>query len=259
MKNLFSIEGKIALITGGSRGIGLMMARGFVENGAKVYISSRKAQVCHQVAEELSKLGTCIALPADISNEAGVLSLIEALKQKEQKLDILVNNAGIAWEEPFDSFPDSAWDRIFAVNVKSIFTITRGLVPLLEAAGNHEDPSRVINIGSIAALVSHSMNTYSYGPSKAAVHHLTQMLARELAEKHIAVNAIAPGRFPSRMTKLLIEDEEASKAELETIPFQRFGKPEDIAGLAIFLASRASAFITGSIIKLDGGQSIAGV
>lgn len=259
MKGLFSIKGKTALITGGSRGIGLMMAKGFVNHGAKVYVTSRKKEVCDKTARELSEYGTCLSLPSDLSTEEGINSLIEDLKRKEDRLDILINNAGAAWEAPLESFPDSAWDKVFNVNVKSVFTLTRGLIPFLKAAGSPSDPARVINIGSIAAFSAASKETYSYGPSKAAVHLLTQMLARELAEKNIAVNAIAPGRFPSRMTSLIIKNKDLYESELQAIPFHRYGSEDDIAGLSIFLASRASAYMTGSIVTIDGGFTISGI
>jgi NAD(P)-dependent dehydrogenase (short-subunit alcohol dehydrogenase family) len=257
MKELFSIEGKTALITGGSRGIGLMMARAYVRSGAKVYISSRKSDVCNQVAEELSKEGTCIALPADITGDDGLNALVEQLKLKEQKLDVLINNAGKGWEAPLESFPDRGWDDVMNVNVKAIFKLTRALLPQLEAAGGHGSPARVINIGSIAAETSNAMNLYSYGASKSAIHWLTKALAREFGTRHITVNAIAPGRFPSAMTAPVMADKERYDAEVSMIPLRRWGEENDIAGLSVFLASPAAAFITGVIIPLDGGTRLA--
>lgn len=259
MKDLFSIKDKVALITGGSRGLGYMMAKGYLENGARVYITSRKEDACHEAAAGLAKFGTCIAVPVDITNANGLSALAQTISQKEEGLHILINNAGAGWEAPMESFPEFGWDKVLDVNVKALFYTTREFLPLLEAAGTPLDPARVINIGSIAAFISNSMGLYSYGPSKAAVHHLTQSLARELAQQNITVNAIAPGRFPSRMTHTIIENKEVYEAELKQIPFHRYGKEEDIAGLAIFLASKASAYMTGSIISLDGGLAISGL
>lgn len=259
MKDLFSVRGKTVVITGGSRGIGLMMARGFVENGARVYITSRKVEACQKAAAELNSAGgTCIAIPSDLSGEEGVKAFAAELKQREQKLDVLINNAGRTWGAPLDLFPGKGWDSVFAVNLQSVFNLTRECIPLLEAAGSQDDPARVINIGSIAAYITESMSAYSYGTSKAAVHHLTKTLARELAPKYITVNAIAPGRFPSAMTVYVTSDKARYEAELASIPLHRYGKQEDIAGLAVFLASRAASFMTGNIIPLDGGSLISG-
>lgn len=259
MTELFSIEGKTALITGGSRGIGLMMARGYVRAGARVYISSRKADACEAAAAELSSEGTCIALPADVTSDEGLQSLVTRLTEKEQKLDVLINNAGKGWEAPLESFPDKGWDSVMNINVKSIFKLTRELLPQLEAAGSREAPARVINIGSIAAEAYSAMNLYSYGASKSAVHWLTKTLAKEFGIRHITVNAIAPGRFPSAMTAPVMADKERYEAEVAAIPLRRWGEENDIAGLSIFLASPAAAFITGAIIPLDGGTRLAGM
>ena len=257
MNDLFSIKGKSALITGGSRGIGLMMAKGYVQAGAKVYISSRKADVCREVAEELSKEGTCLALPADLTKDEDLEALGDQLKEKEEKLDVLINNAGKGWEASFETFPEIGWDSVLNINVKAIFKLTRELLPLLAAAGSHENPARIINIGSVAADISDSMETYSYGVSKAGVHWLTKSLAREFAPKHITVNAIAPGRFPSKMTAGVMQNKEQYETEVQFIPLHRWGKESDIAGLSIFLASPSAAYITGAIIPVDGGFRIA--
>ncbi len=251
MKNLFSVAGKTALVTGGSRGIGLMIARGYVENGAKVYISSRKAEVCDAVAAELSGVGECISLPADISDMAGVEKLAADLAAREDKLDILVNNAGAAWGAPLDEFPEEGWDKVMDLNVKSMFFLTQKLLPQLRAAANAEDPARVINVGSIDGLSVPLMETYSYPASKAAVHHLTHALASRLAVDDITVNAIAPGPFESQMmghTLATVGDKIAAAN-----PRKRIGTPEDMAGVAIYLASRAGAYVTGVIIPVDGG------
>ncbi len=255
MKNLFSIDGKVALVTGGSRGIGLMIARGFVENGVRTYISSRKADVCDAVAAELSEHGTCISLPADLSSQDEIKRLAAELGEREKALNILVNNAGAAWGAPFDDFPEAGWDKVMDLNVKSPFFLTQALIKQLEAAASPEDPARVINIGSIDGLGSPFLETYSYPASKAAIIHLTRVLAQRLASRHITVNAIAPGLFPSEMTGYMLENhEDQIKAG---IPLGRVGTPEDMAGVAIYLSSRASAFVTGTVIPVDGGSLIA--
>ena len=251
MKNLFSVEGKVALVTGGSRGIGLMIARGYVENGAVVYVSSRKAEVCDKVAAELSKYGECHSLPADISTMEGVEHLAAEIAKRENKLDILVNNAGAAWGAPIDDFPEQGWDKVMDLNVKSVFFLTQKLLPQLRAAATADDPARVINIGSIDGLGTTLMETYSYPASKAAVHHLTRVLAHRLASDNINVNAIAPGPFESQMTESMLE------LHLDEInaqnPRGRIGTAEDIAGTAIYLSSRAGAYTTGHVIPVDGG------
>jgi len=249
--DLFSVAGKTALVTGGSRGIGLMIARGFVEAGAKVYVSSRKAEVCEEVATELSAIGECVALPANLSTEDECRRLAAEIADREDRLHVLVNNAGATWGAPMDEFDDAAWDRVLDLNVKGVFHLTKFLVPLLEAAGTHDDPARVINIGSIDGLQVPLLETYSYSASKAAVHHLTRVLARQLAPRHITVNAIAPGPFESKMmaaTLAAAGDQIAASA-----PLRRIGRPDDMAGTAIFLASRAGSYLTGTVIPVDGG------
>ena len=251
MKNLFSIEGKTALVTGGSSGIGAMIARGYVENGAKVYIASRKKDVCEKVAAELSQHGECTAIAADLSTESGCQSLGDEIIQREGQLDVLVNNAGANWGEDLATFPDAAWDRVLNLNVKAIFHLTRHLVPALSKAGSESDPARVINIGSIDGLKAPSLETYSYSASKAAVHHMTRVLAKKLAPQHITVNAVAPGPFQSKMMRATLE--QFGDAIAQTNPLGRIGQDEDMAGIAIFLASRASAYMTGTVIPVDGG------
>jgi len=253
VKNLFSVEGKTALVTGGSRGIGLMIARGYVEGGARVYVSSRKKQACDEVAAELGKVGTCIALPGDISTEAGVKAIAGELASREDKLHILVNNAGTNWGAPLADYGDDAFQKVLATNVKSVFNLTRELLPLLRKAGTREDPARVINIGSIDGLHVPVLETYAYSTSKAAVHHLTRVLARQLASDHITVNAVAPGPFQSKMMKETLE--RFGDMIIAQVPRGRIGEPEDMAGVAIFLASRAGAYITGAVIPVDGGTS----
>ena len=250
MQDLFSVAGKTALVTGGSRGIGLMIARGFVEAGARVYISSRKAEVCARVATELAGAGTCMSLPADLSTEAGARALADALAAREEKLDVLVNNAGANWGAPLAEYPDSAWDKVLALNVKSVFHLSRLLLPLLEQAVRPGDPARIINIGSIDGLHVPVLETYAYSASKAAVHHLTRVLARRLAPR-ITVNAVAPGPFESKMMAETLQ--RFRDAIVGSCPLGRIGEPEDMAGVAIYLASRAGAFLTGAVIPVDGG------
>jgi len=249
---LFSIDAKTALVTGGSRGIGLMIATGFVEAGAKVYISSRKAQVCDEVAAALSSSGTCISLPADLSTEAGCAGLAAALAQREERLDILVNNAGATWGAAIEEFDEAAWERVLALNVKGVFHLTKYLLPRLRAAGSVDQPARVINIGSIDGLSVPVLETYSYSASKAAVHHLTRHLAKRLAPE-VTVNAIAPGPFESKMmaATLAAFGEQIAASN----PLKRIGRPDDMAGAAIFLASRAGAYLTGAVIPVDGGMA----
>jgi NAD(P)-dependent dehydrogenase (short-subunit alcohol dehydrogenase family) len=252
---LFSIAGKTALVTGGSRGIGLMIARGFVDAGAKLYISSRKADVCKQVAAELSEVGECIALPANLSTEDECRRLAGELADREPQLDILVNNAGATWGAPLDEFDEAAWERVLALNVKGVFHLTKFLRPLLEKAGTADEPARVINVGSIDGIHVPMLETYSYSASKAAVHQLTRHLARRLAPA-VTVNAIAPGPFQSKMMAATLEA--AGDAIAASAPLKRIGRPDDMAGTAIFLASRAGAYLTGAVIPVDGGIATVG-
>jgi NAD(P)-dependent dehydrogenase (short-subunit alcohol dehydrogenase family) len=250
MNDLFSITGRTALVTGGSRGIGLMIARGYVEAGARVYISSRKADVLDEVAAELSKVGECHAIAADLSSEAECRRLAEAIAARESTLDILVNNAGATWGAPLEQFDEAAWERALALNVKGVFYLTKFLLPLLEEAGTAEDPARVINIGSIDGLRVPLMDNYSYSASKAAVHMLTRHLAKRLAPR-ITVNAVAPGPFESKMMAATLE---AFGEQIAAgTPLKRIGRPDDMAGAAIYLASRAGAYLTGAVIPVDGG------
>ena len=253
MKNLFSVEGKVVLVTGGSRGIGEMIARGFVENGAKVYISSRKAEVCDRVAEELSEFGTCISLPFDLGGMAGIEGLANAIKERESRLDVLVNNAGATWGAPIDEYPEDGWDKTVDLNVKSIFFLTQKLLPLLRAASTAENPGRVINIASVNGIEPPTLETYAYSTSKAGCIMLTRHLAKRLAPEHILVNAIAPGPFPSKMMAATLA--QAGDAIAKSNPRGRIGQPEDIAGVAIFLSSRASAYTTGAVVPCDGGSA----
>ena len=256
MKDLFSIEGKTALVTGGSQGIGLMIARGYVEAGAKVYICSRKKDVCDRVAAELSALGTCISLPANLSTEAGAKTLAQEVARHESALHILVNNAGANWGAPLAEYPDSAWDKVLALNLKAPFFLIRELLGLLEKGVRPGDPARVINIGSIDGLHVPRLETYAYSASKAGVHHMTRVLAVALAPQGITVNAVAPGPFQSKMMAETLE--RFSDVIVAGCPLGRIGEPDDMAGVAIYLASRAGAYLTGAVIPVDGGISTCG-
>jgi len=251
MKDLFDVSGKVALVTGGSRGIGEMIAEGYVSNGVKTYISARKAEACDATAERLSSIGECISIPADLSTAEGIATLVGEIKSREDKLDILVNNAGATWGAPIGEFPENGWDKIMTINVKSPFFLTQALLPLLENAASAEDPARIIMIGSVDGLNVNQLPTFSYGPSKAAVHHLARTLASHLADRHITANAIAPGLFPSKMTAATIDA--MGEQIIQGTPLKRAGKPEDMAGVAIYLASKAASFVTGIVIPVDGG------
>jgi NAD(P)-dependent dehydrogenase (short-subunit alcohol dehydrogenase family) len=260
IEELFSVAGKTVLVTGGSRGIGEMVAAGFLVNGAKVYISSRKADVCDATAARLAESygGTCVPIPADLASPDGAAGLAKALGGREDHLDVLVNNAGASWGAPLGEFPESGWDKVMDTNVKGIFFLTQGLLPLLEARATSESPSRVINIGSIDGLRTSRFDNWSYGASKAAVHALTRQLAATLVRRNVLVNAIAPGPFPTWMLSTGVGgggDVEATDWEQvgESNPRGRVGRPSDIAGTALFLASPAGAFIVGDTIVCDGG------
>ncbi len=250
MTDLFSIAGKTAVVTGGSRGIGKMIAAGYVQAGAKVYISSRKVDACEETEAELSQFGECIALPADLARPEECERLAAEITQREGTIDILVNNAGATWGAPMDEFDEDAWERVLAVNVKGVFHLTKHLRPALSAAGAPGNPSSVINIGSIDGLRVPTLETYSYSASKAAVHMLTRHLAKVLAPE-IKVNAIAPGPFYSKMMAYTLDN--FGEAIAKSCPMKRLGEPDDMAGTAIFLASAASNYITGAVLPVDGG------
>ncbi|HEX7321865.1 MAG TPA: SDR family oxidoreductase [Mycobacterium sp.] len=250
--DLFSVTGKTALITGGTRGIGYMIAEGYLRAGVRVYISSRKADACQRAEQELSQFGEVHAIPADVSDVEQCRTLIDAVAAREDRLHILVNNAGATWGAPFDEFPAAAFDKVLNLNVKAPFLLTQLARPLLEAAAAEDNPARVINIGSIDGLAVPVMSNFSYSASKAAIHHLTRHLAAELAPK-ILVNAIAPGPFPSKMLAPVMDtlgDQLAAAS-----PVKRIGRKEDVAAAAVYLASPATNFMTGAVIPLDGGLS----
>lgn len=249
--NLFDLSGKTAVVTGGTRGIGLMMARGLLEAGASVYISSRKADACAHAAAELSQFGQVTAIPADLSTEEECQRLAAEVGSHEQSLSILVNNAGATWGAPLEEFPAFAWDKVLDLNLKSPFFLTRAFLPLLEAAATHDDPARVINVGSIDGLHVPRLPTYSYSASKAGLHHLTRVLARDLGPRMITVNAVAPGPFESKMMAATLAA--AGDAIAAAAPLRRIGRPDDMAGVAVYLASRAGSYVTGAVIPVDGG------
>ena len=257
IESLFSMQDKICVVTGGSRGLGAFMAQGFLEAGAKrVYITARKAEACISAAEELSQYGECIAIPGDVATSEGLQNLVAELMSREQHLDVLVNNAGTGWGAPFGQFPEKGWDKVMDINAKSPFFLTQALTPLLKKNASADNTASIINIGSIAGIVGDALENFSYAASKTAIHQLTRVLSTELARDHIRVNAIAPGRFYSKLTEFLSNDQAAFEEELQTIPMRRWGEPTDIAGVAIMLASKAGAFITGQVIPVDGGTSV---
>ncbi|MEV6831007.1 SDR family oxidoreductase [Amycolatopsis sp. NPDC051102] len=249
--DLFDLSGKCALVTGGTRGIGLMIARGLLQAGARLIISSRKADACAEAQQLLSEFGDVQAFPADLSSHDECLRLADLVMAGSDRLDILVNNAGAMWREPLETFPDEAWDAVVDLNLKSPFWLVQALLPALRRAGTADDPARIVNIGSIAAIHVAESPNYSYASTKAGLHQLTRVLARELGPQHVTVNAVAPGPFPSQMMAATLEavgETIAAKA-----PLRRLGRDDDMAGIAVFLASRAGAYLTGTVIPVDGG------
>lgn len=258
LDTLFSVDGKVAVVTGGSRGIGLMIAEALVRAGATVYISSRKAGVCDDTARRLGAFGTCISIPADLSTIDGVERLAAAVTEREDALHILVNNAGATWGAPLLEYPDDAWDKVLATNVKAVFNLSAALMPLLRAAGSQEDPARIINIGSVDGIRVPATENYAYSASKAAVHMLTKQLAHRVASDHVTVNAIAPGPFPSKMMAFVLDADGGEEMVASGVPLGRIGRPDDVAGTVLFLSSRAGSYLTGAIIPVDGGISTHG-
>ncbi|MEM9197545.1 MAG: SDR family oxidoreductase [Pseudomonadota bacterium] len=257
---LFGVSGKVALVTGGATGIGRMAAEALVRAGAHVLIASRKGPACAEAAAELTDIGpgTAEGFAGDVGDEAALASLVAEISARTDTLHILLNNAGITWGEPYESFPHAQWGRVMGVNVASVFSLTRDLTPLLSAAATPQDPSRVINLGSVMGTVPLAEGAYSYSASKAAVHHLTQILAGELAAKNITVNAFAPGPFPSKMTRFAIGTEAQQEQVGANVPMGRVGLPADIAAATLYLCGPGGSYVSGAILPLDGGMHIVG-
>ncbi|MEM8792274.1 MAG: SDR family oxidoreductase [Pseudomonadota bacterium] len=257
LTELFGVGNKIALVTGGATGIGRMIAESLVRAGARVLIASRKGADCEAVAAELNALdapGEAEGFAGDVGSKEGVTALSDEVKRRTDRLHILVNNAGVSWGEPFETFPYAAWEKVMSVNVTGLFTLTRDLTPLLEAAATDEDPARIINLGSVMGTKPVADMAFSYAASKAAVHHLTDIFANDLAAKRITCNAFAPGPFRSRMTAFATEDERKAAAMGAAIPLGRLGEPSDIAAATLYLCGKGGAYVTGAIIPIDGGM-----
>lgn len=257
-EHLFGVRGKVALVTGGTRGIGLMIAEGLVRCGARVYVSSRKVDACEAAQAKLSKLGECHAIPCDLGTIDGCAALASAVAARESRLDLLVNNAGQTWSLDIDEFTERAWDKVMDLDLKSPFFLTQKLLPLLRAAASAQQRAVVINITSINGLRPSGLRNYSYAAAKAGLGQLTAQMARDLNDEHINVNAIAPGPFKSKMTAPMYASEEIEQRELESFTMKRWGALEDAAGLTIMLASRAGSFLTGQVIPCDGGATTIG-
>ena len=252
---LFSLKGKTALVTGGGAGLGLTCAQALLSAGARVLICSRKTDVCEAAARELSAIGPCEGFGGSVDTESGVAALAEELQRRTDRLHILVNNAGVTWGADFEDFPWRGWDKVMSVNVTGLFELTRRLMPLLLDSAQPRSPSRVVNLGSITGTLPIADRAYSYAASKAAIHHLTRVLSREFAARHVTFNAIAPGPFESRMTAFALGSEEGRAHAARAIPMGRLGEAEDLAGPLLFLTSRAGAYTTGVILPADGGMS----
>jgi len=257
LADLFSVEGRTALVTGGATGLGRICAEALLSAGAKVLIASRKAQACEVAAREMSAIGPCEGFGGTLASEEGVKALVAEVRGRTDRLDILVNNAGVSWGAPFETFEWRGFERVMAVNVAGMFALTRDLMPMLLASGTPERPATIVNIGSVMGHTTQAENAYSYAASKAAVHHLTRILAQEFAARHVTVNAIAPGPFVTNMTRFAIGDEAGQARAALAAPMRRLGRPEDIAGALLFLAGRGGAYTTGAVLPVDGGISVA--
>lgn len=259
LRSLFSLRGKIALVTGGAKGLGWSISKALVGAGARVFVASRDGDACAKAATELDALagaGSCRALTGDVANEAGVDGLAQAFSAESDQLHILINNAGRTWGAPLESFPYDAWQRVLGLNVAGAFHLTRQLLPLLARSASDADPSRVINLGSVAGALPIGDGAYSYAASKAAVHHLTRILAKELAPRNINVNALAPGAFESRMTAFALEDEQRRRRVEAGIPLRRLGNADDLAAAVLYLCGHGGAYVTGAIMPIDGGVGV---
>ncbi len=245
MSDLFSVDGKVAVVTGGTSGIGRMITDGLLDGGMRVYVASRKA--------EATEGDGLVSLPADLSTQEGAEGLAAAVAEREAEVHLLVNNSGATWGAPLEEYPDAAFDKLWAINVKGVFHLTRALLPQLRAAASADDPARVVNIGSVDGIRVPVMETYAYSTTKAAVHMLTRHLARNLARDHITVNAVAPGPFDSKMMAFALDDPSTREAISSSVPLGRVGQPSDVAGTVIFLASKAGSYLTGAVIPVDGG------
>ncbi len=254
---LFSVRGRTALVTGGATGIGRICVEALLSAGARVLIASRKAEACEAAAQELSALGPCQGFGGTVATEAGVAALVAETRRRTDVLHILINNAGLTWGEPFETYPWRAWERVMSVNVAGLFSLTREFAPMLIASADAERPSTIVNIGSVMGTVTQSESAYAYSASKAAVHHLTRILAQEFAGRQVTINAIAPGPFPTNMTRFAIGDEAGAARGAKTVPMGRLGRPEDIAGAILFLTGRGGAYPTGAILPVDGGVGVA--
>jgi NAD(P)-dependent dehydrogenase (short-subunit alcohol dehydrogenase family) len=256
LPDLFSVAGRTALVTGGATGLGRICAEALLSAGARVLIASRKAEACEAAAKELGAIGPCEGFGGTVANEAGVAALAEEVRKRTARLDILVNNAGVNWGAPFETFEWKGWDRVLNVNVAGLFTLTRDLMPLLLESGSADRPSTIVNIGSMMGTITQAESAYSYSAAKAAVHHLTRILAFEFAARHVTVNAIAPGPFKTKMTAFTLDKQAGLAAALAAIPAGRLGRPEDLAATLLYLTGRGGAYTTGAVIPVDGGVSV---
>lgn len=258
LEELFGLDGKTALVTGGATGIGRMAAEALVRAGAHVLIASRKGDACEAVAAEMNALdapGSSEGFGGDVGTEQAITDLVAAVTSRTDRLHILMNNAGVTWGEPIESFPHAQWERVMNINVAGMFTLTRELLPVMDAAATPEDPARIINIGSVMGTLPLAEGAYSYTISKAAVHHMTRVFAAEFAGRNITANAIAPGPFPSNMTRFAIGTEEQQTKVGTNVPLGRVGEPRDIAGAMLFLCGSGGSYVSGAILPLDGGMS----